>query len=63
MVKNLVSVERGFSAMEHVCMITNVDGLSSNTFYKHGSSMAKLAVQAGESNLEKARERVRQVYR
>lgn len=63
MVKNFVSVKQGFSVMENFCMVTNVEGLSSNAFCKHASSMAKLAVQAGESNLEKARERVGQVYR
>lgn len=63
MVENFVSVGQGFSAMENSCMVTNVEVLSSNVFYKHASSMVKLAVEAGESNLEKAREYVRQVYR
>lgn len=41
----------------------NMDGLSNNSYDKHLSAISKFAKESDELNLEKARERVRQVYR
>lgn len=63
MVKFFNSIGQGFRAMEQFCIMMNMDGLSNNSFDKHVSAISKFAKESGNLNLEKARERVRQVYR
>lgn len=62
-VKHFLSTGQGFSALQKFCVVMNMDGMSNSTFSKYSKSLSSSAIKAGQINLEKARARVREVYK
>lgn len=62
-VKHFISNGQGFAALEKFCIVMNMGGMSSSTFSKYSKNLSQAAIEVGQINVEKARERVRQVYR
>lgn len=62
MVKFFATTGQGFSSLEKFCMVMNMESMSNNSFDKHMSAISLHSKLAGQLNLEKARDRVRQFY-
>lgn len=61
-VKHFISNGHGHSVMEKCCMVFNMNGLSNRSYQRYMSYMSKKTIDAGEINLDRARERVREGF-
>lgn len=61
-VKYFKSNGLGYSAMESFYMVMNMEGMSSSSFTKHADNISMATKQAGQINLVRARQRLRDVH-
>lgn len=62
MVSHFISNGQGYSAMEKLGIVLNMEIMSNSTFSKMTKSLSKSTIKSGQINLTSARERVRQTY-
>lgn len=58
--KAFTSISKGFAAVEHFSMVTNMDCMSKHLYNKCSQRVLKLGKMSGIESLSQARDRVRQ---